>query len=132
VVKYDNSKETKVTNNFMKAVLASAVVMASGCATILNDDVQNVNILSSNGEKIQGTINGMPFEGPGIVAVKRSQSDAIIVTNTEGCTPQTAAASSVDMKFFINVLSGGAFGSTTDYASEEMWKYEDSIMINCK
>ena len=118
--------------NLLKAVVASSIVLASGCATILNDDAQNVNLLTSNGEKISGTINGVQFQGPGIVSIMRSQDDAIIVANTEGCTPQTVAPSSVDMKFFINILSGGAFGSTTDYASDDMWKYENSITINCK
>lgn len=118
--------------NIIKAVVVSSIVLASGCATILNDDTQNVNLMTSNGEKISGSINGVPFEGPGVVNIMRSQDDAIIVASTEGCTPQTVAPSSVDMKFFINILSGGAFGSSTDYASDDMWKYDNSVMINCK
>lgn len=118
--------------NFFKAAIASSIVLASGCATILNDETQKVNVLTSNGEKVEGTINGVPFQGPGIVEVKRAKDGAVVMADTEGCNKQTLLPASVDTKFFINLLSGGAFGSTTDYASEEMWKYDDSITINCK
>lgn len=118
--------------NLIKAAVVSSVILASGCATILNDEYQKVNVGTSNGEAVKGNINGMPFEAPGIVSIPRSQDDAILVVSTEGCTPQTVMPSTVDTKFFINILSGGAFGSTTDFASEEMWKYENSVIINCK
>lgn len=113
--------------------LAVAVIgfLLSGCATILNDETQRVNVLSSNGKAIAGTIDGVPFTGPGIVTVTRKKDDRTIITDTEGCAKQTNLASSVDGKFFINILSGGAFGSTTDYASEEMWKYSESVTVAC-
>lgn len=118
--------------NLIKAAVVSSVVLASGCATILNDDNQNVNVLSSNGAPISGTINGMPFQGPGIVSIPRAQDDAIVMTSTEGCTPQTLLPTTVDTKFFINILSGGAFGSSTDYASDNMWKYDSAVTVNCQ
>lgn len=103
----------------------------SGCATILNDDTQKINIMSSNNKEFKGTVDGVPFSGPGIVSVKRTKADKVITVETPSCNKQTLLASSVDMKFFINILSGGTFGSSTDYASEKMWKYQESVYIPC-
>ena len=115
-----------------RSVVAVAAAFAiSGCATILNDETQGVNVVSSNSKPIQGNINGVPFTGPGIVQVKRSKENKIVMVETPGCVKTTALNRSVDPVFFINVLSGGAFGSTTDYSTEKMWKYEESVVIQC-
>ena len=106
-------------------------LLLSSCATILNDDLQNINV-SSSAESIKGTIDGVPFKGPGIVQVKRAKSDKIIVVDTPSCNKQTLLVSTVDPKFFINILTGGTFGSSTDYGSEKMWKYQDQVIIPCK
>ena len=116
----------------VKVAVLGVALLASGCATILNDETQRINVLSSNGKPLAGSIDGIPFTGPGIVTVKRAKADKTITADTEGCAKQTNLASTVDGKFFINILSGGAFGSTTDYASEEMWKYSESITVACQ
>ena len=112
-------------------LLGCALLICSGCATILNDDYQQVNITTSSGKKVSGTIDGIPFEAPGIVPIKRSDEDRIIIVNDPKCSPRTIANKKVDPKFFINVLSGGVLGSTTDYVSEKMWQYDDNLMIAC-
>ncbi len=104
----------------------------TGCASILNDKAQAVNVSSSTGSDIKGTVNGMPFTAPGVVHLVRENTNKIFVTETEGCTKQTVAEKSVDPKFFINILSGGVFGSTTDYATDKMWKYSENVVISCK
>ena len=109
-----------------------SVFALSGCATILNDPTQQVNVSSSTGSEITGTVDGMPFKAPGIVTLVRENKDKIFITETEGCSKQIVAPKTVDMKFFINILSGGAFGSTTDFATDKMWKYSDNIVIPCK
>ncbi len=119
-------------NKLGMGLVVASIVLASGCATILNEDTQRINVMSSNGEKIKGNIDGVPFEGPGIVAVQRANQDRIINVETEGCAKNTVMPKSVDPVFFVNILSGGAFGSTTDYASEKMWKYENSVTVNCQ
>jgi len=119
----------------MKLVYVSAIALTvalSGCASILNDKTQAINVSSSTGSDIQGTVNGMPFKAPGVVAVTRENKNKLFVTETEGCTKETIAEKSVDPKFFINILSGGSFGSSTDYASDKMWKYNESVVIACK
>jgi len=113
---------------------ASAVVLllSSGCATILNEETQNVNLSTSNGEETTVIINNKTHNAPGIVALVRSKEDLILAANGENCKGKTIASSSVDSVFFINILSGGAFGSSTDYSSDEMWEYDDNIVINCQ
>lgn len=112
-------------------LIAVASVFTSGCATILNDDLQPVNVATANNRDVEGDISGVPFKGPGVVHVPRAKADKIITVSNAACNKTTLLASSVDPKFFINILTGGTFGSTTDYASEKMWKYQDTVVIQC-
>lgn len=112
-------------------VLIIAAFSFVGCATILNDSLQKVNV-SSSADSIKGSIDGVPFSGPGIVNVQRGRADKIIMIDTPSCQKQVLLASTVDFKFFINILSGGFFGSTTDFASDKMWKYQDQVIVPCK
>lgn len=117
----------------MKIVLAAlSLSLLSGCATILNEDNQMINIGSTSNHEFKGTIDGIPFKAPGIISVKRAKADKIILVDTPSCNKQTLLTSQVDTKFFINILSGGTFGSTTDYSTEKMWKYQDSVLVPCK
>ncbi|MCM2332457.1 MAG: hypothetical protein NDI82_00720 [Anaeromyxobacteraceae bacterium] len=119
----------------MKAIVLAALVSVvglTGCASILNDQTQRLNVSASNGAEIKGTVNGQAFTGPGIVEVTRENKDKVFVTETPGCAKETIAAKEVDTKFFINILSGGVFGSSTDYGTEKMWKYDDNVVIPCK
>lgn len=112
--------------------MIGCVVMAiGGCATILNDETQQINVASSTGEKFKFSIDGQTFEGPSIVAVKRTKADKFIVSESPSCVKQTLLPSKVDGKFFINILTGGVFGSTTDYSTEEMWSYDTSVVVSC-
>jgi hypothetical protein len=119
----------------MKVIYVTALLWATaltGCSTILNDKTQAVNVSSSTGADIKGTVDGMPFKAPGVVNLMRENKNKIFVTETEGCAKETIAEKSVDTKFFINILSGGTFGSTTDYSTEKMWRYNDNVIISCK
>lgn len=112
--------------------VALAALMMTGCATILNDETQKINVGSTNNSEFKGSIDGIPFSGPAIVAVKRAKGDKIIMVDTPSCQKQVLLSSTVDMKFFINILSGGTFGSSTDFATEKMWKYQESVIVPCK
>lgn len=114
-----------------KAAFVVSVVALSGCASILNDKTQQINVASSNGKPIQGSIDGTAFTGPGIVTVLRENKNKTITTDTAGCAKETALNKSVDSVFFLNLLSGGVFGSTTDYSTEKMWRYEPSVTVSC-
>ena len=119
----------------MKKLVSVAVVLSlglTGCASILNENTQKVNVSSSTGKDIKGSVDGVSFAAPGVVSVTRTNKDKVFITDTEGCAKETVVEKTVDPKFFINILSGGAFGSTTDYASDKMWKYSENVVISCK
>lgn len=114
----------------LTSVILLCIVLSS-CSSILNDKNQNINVVSSNNTPIEGKIGLVPFKGPGIVPVERAKQDKIIMVNNKKCVQQTLLKSSVDSTFWINILSGGTFGSTTDYSSEKMWAYQDTVIIQC-
>lgn len=115
--------------------MASAVLLVSitsGCATILNDDSQKVNITTSTGEKADLSVNGRKVTAPAVIDVPRSKNPLVIRSVDGKCADETIANNEVDTVFWINILTGGPFGSTTDYASEKMWRYDDSVEVSCK
>lgn len=118
----------------MKKILALGVasLILSGCSSIINEKTQQVNVQTPNGQKVTGTVNGQSFSAPGVVALVRENKNKIFVSDSAGCKGETVAEKTVDPIFFINLLSGGPLGSTTDYSTEKMWKYADTVTLNCK
>ncbi len=118
----------------MKKMIAIAVtaILMTGCASIINEKTQGVNVSTSNGTKVTGVVNGQPFTAPGVVTLTRENKNKIFTTDNPKCAKETVAEKTVDPVFFINILSGGVFGSTTDYSSEKMWKYSENVVISCQ
>lgn len=113
------------------STLAIATILMSGCATILTEDTHKMNVSTSTGKKIDVEIDGATQTVPGIVSVKKENKDKVLVTKEAGCTGSTNLNKEVETVFFVNLLSGGVFGSSTDYGTEKMWKYQDSVTITC-
>lgn len=103
----------------------------TSCATILNESTQHVNIATSNNTKTEIEIDGAKYEAPVILEVVRGKKDLIINASNPKCTQQYLMKSEIDSKFWINILSGGTFGSSTDYGSDKMWKYQDEVNLKC-
>jgi hypothetical protein len=108
------------------------VTVLSGCASILNDETQPINVSASNNKEVSGSIDGQTFKTPAVVNVTRENKNKVIAVSTEGCAKETSLEKSVDSKFFINILSGGLLGSSTDYGTEEMWRYSENVVIQCQ
>ena len=117
----------------ISASICTSLLLLSGCASILNDSTQQVNVTSSDGKEVKGTVDGIPFTAPSIVSLRRENKSKVFYIETEGCAKQYAAEKNVDLKFFINILGGlyGLTSSTVDYASEKMWTYTDNAVIPC-
>lgn len=118
----------------MKKLISVTVTafLMTGCASIINEKTQSVNVSTSTGSKVTGVVNGQAFTAPGVVPVVRENKNKIFVTDNAKCAKETVAEKTVDPIFFINLLSGGPFGSTTDYSSEKMWKYSENVVISCQ
>lgn len=113
-------------------IAAAALAILSGCSTIINDQNQKVNVTTSNGAAVKGTVNGVPFSAPGIVALSRENKSKVFIADNANCAKETVAEKTVDPIFFVNLLSGGPIGSSIDYGTEKMWKYADTVTISCK
>lgn len=48
------------------------------------------------------------------------------------CQRQAVMKKEIEGAFWVNILSGGVWGSTTDYATDKMWTYDDSVVIICQ
>jgi len=104
-----------------------------GCATIIsgtsqimtvnaNVDGAEVHLITEAGEELLGTT-------PLTTRVKRGQEGTLRV-RAEGYRPyQSALNKKINTVFWVNILSGGGFGSTTDYASGAMYEYEPSTYM---
>jgi hypothetical protein len=126
----------KLRESTMKKVMTTAALFAmfglTGCASILNEKTQAVNVSASNGKEIVGTVDGATFKAPGIVNLTRENKNKVFLVTTDGCAKETVAEKSVDGKFFINILTGGTLGSSTDYSTEKMWRYSENVVVSCK
>lgn len=119
----------------MKALKLLAVCIAAssavGCSTILTDDTQKINVISSSSQKFTVDVDGVKQEAPGIIIVKKENKDKVLKFVSDKCSQDVALNKTVEPAFFGNLLSGGVFGSTTDYATDSMWRYQDSVQVNC-
>jgi uncharacterized protein YceK len=112
------------------SIVAASAVLFTGCATILNGKTQKINLTSSKPVTVE--IDGQQFSAPSVATLQRSGDDKVV--KVKDCNNKTVLLkSTVNPTFFVNILSGGAFGSTTDYASDSMWQYDQSnVDVDCK
>lgn len=115
-------------NTLFIGSLIGASMLFSGCATILDGKTQKINLDSKKEYKVD--INGQEYTSPGIIELKRSDKDGIL--KIKECEKQMLLKKEVNPTFFVNLLSAGAFGSTTDYSTDAMWKYDqDNVKVSC-
>jgi hypothetical protein len=95
-----------------------------GCATILSGSTQTLTV-NANVPGAQVTLNGVPLGvTPLIVTMKRGQ-EGVLSVQMPGHVPfQAPLAKKINGIFWVNILSGGPFGSTTDYSTGAMYAYE--------
>lgn len=114
-------------------LLAGAILAASflftGCATILSGDNQSINLQSKKETTV--SINGQQYTSPNVISLERTDKDAVL--KVKDCEKQILLKKEINPVFFVNILSGGVFGSTTDYSSDSMWQYDQTnINVDCE
>jgi|TARA_B110001454_G_C12717532_1_gene433199 hypothetical protein len=112
--------------------ISSAVVLATGCASIVTDDSAFINVSTSTGEQIKVTVDGQEYNAPGLITVAKTGTDKIIVAESDNCDRETVAVKEIETAFWGNILTGGLLGSTTDSATNKMWTYSESVTVNCR
>jgi uncharacterized protein YceK len=108
----------------------AAVVTMSGCSTLLTDETQLINVTSTK-KDLQLEIDGKTMVAAGIIEIKKENKNKTLKVLSPGCEQTIALNKGVEPTFFVNILSGGMFGSTTDYSTEKMWRYQSTIDVIC-
>ena len=103
-------------------------LILSGCATLLSGEQQSLNI-TSNVKGAHVFINDMkvgrtPFYGK----ISKSKHLMIRLEKKGYETKIQNFDSAIDPTFWVNVISGGPFGSTTDFGTNSIWKYQPSTI----
>ncbi|WP_125784636.1 adenosine deaminase [Pseudoalteromonas rubra] len=110
---------------------AAALVMLSGCASIMTSDVQTIQVTTNTGKAVEVSADGNKSDTPGSIQIVRDGQDKVIRTTATGCAAETPVKKSVTPAFFGNIILGGLLGSTTDASTGKMWDYADSVEIQC-
>lgn len=111
-------------------VAMATTLLSSGCATILTDKTHNMNVTTSDGRETTIIVDGKSQTVPGVISVKKENKDKTLIAEAEECA-NVNLNKEVESAFFINIITGGVFGSSTDYGSQKMWRYQDSAVIPC-
>ncbi|MFA6165874.1 MAG: PEGA domain-containing protein [Gemmatimonadaceae bacterium] len=103
--------------------------MVSGCATLIGGTSQTLTV-NSNVAGAEVYLN-QTFLGktPLTAEVKRGQT-GVLKVNAAGYQPYAIAINKkISTMFWVNIFSGGSFGSSTDYATGAMYEYEPSTYM---
>lgn len=110
--------------NYKMALTFLSSVFLAGCATIFDGDTQVLTFDSiPSGAEVQ--LNGITIgTTPFSTEVKRAKGN-VLVFKKEGYTDRMIPmATTMNMTFLGNLVTGGAFGTTTDSATGAINKYE--------
>lgn len=118
---------------FVIPLTFAAATLFSSCATILSGTKQKISVNSTGKTGVTFQLDNKTYKTPAIITVKRENEDKVIKVLDEDCSQkQVLLNKKINPVFFVNLLSGGVFGSTTDYISNAMWRYDDNVQIQCK
>lgn len=111
------------------------MLLVTGCGTITNGTKQKVSISTSTGQQVVARVDGKKVTIPAKdVAVSRNKgADIKVLAEDNPCFETTnysiSGKGKVSGVFWINIFSGGFFGSTTDAISGGMWQFNDPNFV---
>lgn len=109
-------------------VLGLALTLG-GCATLLGGSSQTLSV-NSNVDGAQVYLNETLLGATPLVASLKRGQTGVLRVSAPGYKPyQIALNKKISSLFWVNILSGGSFGSTTDYATGAMYEYEPSTYM---
>ncbi len=106
--------------------IAGFAMLMSGCATILTDKTQKINLISKNQQTVE--INGQVFNSPNVVELQRPSSDGIL--KIKECNKTIVMERTINPAFYANIFF--IYGSSTDLSTGALWKYDQTnIDVSC-
>jgi len=133
-----NLPKRPVVNATLAAVLGLAIGGLSGCASILNDDNQELTVrLLCTGKAVQAycpaknTKGSWTFNSPGKVVVTGDNRGLEITCKTQFSQPLTVKAPALPTwEMAGNLIAGGIIGGVVDLYNNKGLRYPENIDIN--
>lgn len=112
---------------FSVIILAFSVIF-TGCATISNGPKQEISLTTSTGKSVVADIGGSKVNIPGKVKISRAKGAVVQVRAEDNPGYETtqlviSGKNKTSGWFWLNIIWGGTFGSTTDAATGGMYEY---------
>ena len=126
------------TTAFKLPVIALAVAFLSGCASLLNDDTQELTVrVMCTGKAVQAycraenSKGSWTFYAPGKVVVAGDNRGLEITCKTQFSQPLTVTAPALpSWEMAGNILTGGLIGGAVDLYNNKGLRYPENIDIS--
>ena len=126
------------TIDYKLPVLAIAIACLSGCASLLNEDTQELNVrVMCSGKAVQAycraenSKGSWTFNAPGKVIVSGDNKGLSITCKTQFSQPLTVNAPSLpSWEMAGNLLAGGIIGGVVDLYNNKGLRYPENIDIS--
>jgi hypothetical protein len=126
------------TIDYKLPVLAIAMACLSGCASLLNEDTQELNVrVMCSGKAVQAycraenSKGSWTFNSPGKVIVSGDNKGLSITCKTQFSQPLTVNAPSLpSWEMAGNLLAGGIIGGVVDLYNNKGLRYPENIDIS--
>lgn len=126
------------TIDYKLPVLAIAIACLSGCASLLNEDTQELNVrVMCSGKAVQAycraenSKGSWTFNAPGKVIVSGDNKGLAITCKTQFSQPLTVNAPSLpSWEMAGNLLAGGIIGGVVDLYNNKGLRYPENIDIS--
>ena len=117
-----------------KILLIIAILCMPACATMFNGTTKNINMMTSNGDKVKADVTSK--EGiqtvtlPSIVSVSKGNVPITNSVKEDKCHQQSVyiAENHMDI-FFLGNIFNYFTGSSTDIPNGAMWTYDDNVVV---
>ena len=105
-----------------------------GWGNLKNNPSQKVALTTSNGQSVVAEVNGKKVNIPAEVKISRSKGAVVRVLAEDNPGYETTqfvitGKNKLSGIFWLNMLSGGTTGSTTDALTGSMWTYSNTNFV---
>lgn len=116
--------KTRASTLFIVSLLVLSTAL--GCTTIRKDLFGKKQLVTFNSEPDGATVtvNGIVLGTTPLTTEVEARKEAVLHITLDGYKHHQARMfTRLDSWFWGNIITGGFYGSTTDYVTENMWKY---------